>query len=615
MSAGASRMESMEAEFIGNADGSLFVQLADAYRESGDRERALRILRRGMERHPAFTPAYELLGTVLEELGRSADALVCFERLVELNPENATAQEAVNRLAAQIVARPNTSPEPAMPWEEAAPAPLAAESDVHSAEADVHAVEADVHAAEANALAASLKSELPQNADEVLAGAGHLDSTAVALSDMLVGLLEYRDPFFRGGTSLTRLLTTAIARELGLDDDRIRAIALGSVLRDLGQLPLRSAINKPGTQLGAEERRNLERHPETALEMLGSVQLPELTRDTIRHHHERWDGQGYPAKLAGEAIPLGARIVAVADSFGAMIAARPHRLPKRVPAALDDIRAGAGSQYDPAVVDALVRVIGNTNWKGPGFGLRHHVLIVDPDETRAMVIATRLCSNGYLAEAAFSTAAAQERLEKSRIVAIIISSDLPDAEEALLLREVRETTRMGMLPVIMTDTGASERVMLLDSGADVCLNRGTSFEELRATLEAFLRREGKAIPAAGAKSADAPWSGLQGDIQDFPLNWLLQVLNYDSRTAAVFIAGNGDEGAIYLDRGNPRHAQTRALSGEEAFRAMAKWKSGTFSVDPEAQTEEQTIRASLMNLLLESAVQEDHAGFFGQVQA
>jgi hypothetical protein len=172
-----------------------------------------------------------------------------------------------------------------------------------------------------------------------------------------------------------------------------------------------------------------------------------------------------------------------------------------------------------------------------------------------------------------------------------------------------------MIPVIVTDTGVSERVDLLESGADVCLNRGSSFEELKATLEAFLRREGKAVPAAGAKAAEAPWSGLQGDIQDFPLNWLLQVLNYDSRTAAVFLTGTDDEGVLYLDRGNPRHAQTKALTGEDAFRAMAKWKSGTFTVDPEAKSEEQTIRASLMNLLLESAVQEDHAGFFGQVVA
>jgi hypothetical protein len=132
-------------------------------------------------------------------------------------------------------------------------------------------------------------------------------------------------------------------------------------------------------------------------------------------------------------------------------------------------------------------------------------------------------------------------------------------------------------------------------------------------MEAFLRREGKPVPAAGSGRAES-WAGLQGDIEDFPLGWLLQVLNYDSRSAAVFLNGPDDDGAIYLDRGNPRHAQTRDLTGEAAFRAMLKWPRGSFSVDPDASTEEQTIRSSLMNLLLEQAVEDDHAAFFGQVK-
>jgi HD-GYP domain-containing protein (c-di-GMP phosphodiesterase class II) len=275
-------------------------------------------------------------------------------------------------------------------------------------------------------LEASLKQGQAQKAAAVVEPVrSGTDSTAVELSDLLVGLVEYRDPFFRGNTSLTRLLTTAMARDLKLNDQEVNAIALGAVLRDVGQFPLRNMLNRPGMELPAGARKNMERHVDTALEMMAGITLPDVTRDTIRYHHERWDGAGYPDGRKGDAIPLGARIVAVADSFSAMISARPHRLPKRVPAALEEIRAGAGAQYDARVVDSLVRVVNATHWKGPGFSLRHHVLIVDPDETRAMVVATRLCSHGYLAEATFTVAAAQDRLEKSHIVALIISSDLP----------------------------------------------------------------------------------------------------------------------------------------------------------------------------------------------
>jgi len=161
-----------------------------------------------------------------------------------------------------------------------------------------------------------------QRAQEIIQNAGHLDSMAVSLADLLVGLLEYRDPFFRGGTSQTRLLSTAMAKEMGLNEEAVQAIALGTVLRDLGQVPLKGLISKPGSELGEEGRRRVENHVETALELLASVNVPPMVKDVIRHHHERFDGGGYPDGLVGEAIPMGARIVAVADSFAAMISAR-----------------------------------------------------------------------------------------------------------------------------------------------------------------------------------------------------------------------------------------------------------------------------------------------------
>jgi HD-GYP domain-containing protein (c-di-GMP phosphodiesterase class II) len=618
------RIDMMEAAFVDHEDGNLFLQLAETYRAAGDSERALRVLRRGLESHPAFTPAFAMLGHVLHEAGRDAEAAVCFEQLLELDPSNTAAREILDSIAAAlrrphvrvgvagngeapVEAAVTTSPDPQAPAA-AVSQPLPWEDDPavdHGGGAGD--VVAEASGAVATAAAGGAHRELEAGLSAV-----HAESTAVALADLLVGLLEYRDPFFRGGTSLTRLLTAAISRQLGLDEQTTNDIALGAVLRDLGQIPLKGLIDRPGSELGADGRRRMERHVETALELLEGVSLGDVTRDTIRHHHERWDGAGYPSALAGDAIPLGARIVAVADSFAAMIAARPHRLPKRVPAALEDIRSGSGKHYDPAVADALVRVLSTAGWRGLPFSLRHHVLVVDPDETRAMVQATKLCSNGYLAEAAFNLEAARERLHKTRIVGLIVSADLPGEDAPALLREVRDTERLGMIPVVMTDAGVSERVSLLQGGADVCLARGATFEELKATLEAFLRREGKPLPAGGVKAES--WAGLQGDIADFPLAWLLQVLNYDSRSAAVFLVCGDDEGAIYLDRGNPRHAETKDLAGEDAFRAMLKWPAGSFSVDPDATTQEQSIRASLMNLLLEQAVEQDHAAFFGSVK-
>ena len=680
-------------------DPALFVHLADTYRHSGDYGEALRVLRRGIERHPSYVPGYELLGRTLLEQGRVGEASICFERVLEMDQHNVVAlnglEEVTRRgyrsqvrtpeaapprassstpvwtsttspgwsamqpnpnekrgLADRDVSPPitasftvgsrspirgtpaaNTRPEPAAPpfVEEPPPPPISRPEQVPQPsilDAEPMVAElpdegthgngsAPVPGVEQNTEAQELETALERHRRTMIGDspprAGLVDATAVALADMLVGLLEFRDPFFRGGSSLTRLLATSIGHELRLADDVVNAVALGAVLRDLGQLPLRNTLNRPGSDLPDDVRRNMERHVEAALAALDGIDLPEITRDTIRCHHEHWDGGGYPEGLAGQEIPLGARIVAAADAFVAMISTRAHRLAKRVPVALEDIRKDAGTHFDPAVVDALDRVINNANWKGPGFALRRHVLIVDPDESRAMVTATRLCAHGYLAEVAFNIESADDRLEKSRVSGIVISTDLKAEDENVLLRRVRETARNALIPIVMTETSDSDRVTLLEAGADVCLNRGASFEELKATLDAFLRREDKAQTPSGTIT-DTGFTRLRGDISDFPLNWLLQVLNYDSRTAGVFLVTTGDEGAIYLEGGNPRHAQTRHLSGEEALRAMLMWKTGAFSVEPDARSEARTIHASLMTILLHSAAEEDHATFFGQIR-
>ena len=631
------RIDRLESAFAGHEDANLFVQLADAFREAGEHERALAVLRKGLEKHASYVPGFVLLGRILIEQRRFPEALVTYERVLEIDPANNDANAALASITAQLTPpapAPATpapeAPEDLMPWDEPAPRNGSARLDAapvpgHSSAPGQSPAPATAPAPaplfgdDAFAMIPQDEDAIPrdvtgiQRAHEIIQSAGHLDSMAVSLADLLVGLLEYRDPFFRGGTSQTRLLATAIAKDMGMNEEDTQAIALGTVLRDLGQVPLKGLISKPGSELGAEGRRRVESHVETALELLASVNLPPMVRDVIRHHHERFDGGGYPDGLVGEAIPLGARIVAVADSFAAMISARPHRLPRRVPAALDDIRAGAGKQYDPNVVAALQRVLQGSDWRGLRFGLRHHVLIVDSDDSRAMVLATKLCSHGYLAEAAFDIETAEERFKRSKLAAVIISADLAEEHITRLMHDIRETVRVAMLPVLVTDTGVSNRVPLLEAGADSCLSRGSSFEELKATLEAFLRREGKAAPITQKQGDATPWSGLQGDIEDFPLQWLLQVLNYDARTAAIFLTGDGDDGVIYVQNGNPRHAQSKTLQGEDAFRAMLKWDKGSFTVDPDAKTEEQTIKAPLMNLLLDQAVKDDHAAFFGSV--
>jgi CheY-like chemotaxis protein len=413
-----------------------------------------------------------------------------------------------------------------------------------------------------------------------------------------------------------------VAEELGLPAPARVNLALAAVLRDLGRLALGGRLLPTGRIAPSDEgRRRIERHVDLALHLLEGIALPASVRAAVRHHHERWDGAGYPDALAGETIPMLARILAVVDSFAAMVSPRSYRVPRKVPDAARELQEEAGTRYDPAVVDALVRVLAKRHRPSLGFVQRHHILLVDPDQPGAVVTAAKLCSAGYLAEVAVDAEVARDRLRRVPVAALVVSAEVVGDELPGFIEGLRADPLLAALPIIaVAADGVAWRVRLLESGADICFPPGVSHNELQATLGALLRRtvQRAAEPGAGDGPTESPWLALQGDIQDFPLTWLLQVMKYDSRTAAIGIRASDSEGAIYLRQGDAIHAQVRdGAKGEQALRQMLRWRKGRFTVQPDARPREETIRSSIMHLLLTQAVDEDHAaaGIFGAVSA
>lgn len=148
----------------------------------------------------------------------------------------------------------------------------------------------------------------------------------------------------------------AIGGELGLEPDRLRKLRRTAILHDIGKSVVPAAIlSKPGP-LTPAERAMIEGHATAGAELLMHAGL-EHEATMVRAHHERYDGAGYPDGLAGEAIPLEARIVFVADAFEAMTSDRPYRSGMSATAAVDELRRCAGTQFDPAVVAAFERVL------------------------------------------------------------------------------------------------------------------------------------------------------------------------------------------------------------------------------------------------------------------
>ncbi len=147
-----------------------------------------------------------------------------------------------------------------------------------------------------------------------------------------------------------------IADELVVGPDVRRTVAAGALLHDVGKLRVDDRIlAKPGP-LTEEERREVEKHPAEGERLIERAVEPEVA-EVVRTHHERWDGNGYPAGLAGEQIPIAARIVAVADAYLAMREDRPYRQRVKRDAAIRELTRCAGSQFDPACVQALLRAV------------------------------------------------------------------------------------------------------------------------------------------------------------------------------------------------------------------------------------------------------------------
>ncbi|SDF28043.1 HD-GYP domain-containing protein [Sporolituus thermophilus] len=177
-----------------------------------------------------------------------------------------------------------------------------------------------------------------------------------AVIKALVNALEARDRYIYRHSAGVAVLAGKIASKLVWSEKEAYYIELASLLHDIGKIGMPDAVlGKPGS-LTPEEWELMRRHPDIGADIIADIPGMVSVADIVRHHHERWDGRGYPAGLAGAAIPLGARIVAVADSFQAMVSDRPYRARRSAIQAMQEIKAAAGSQFDPAVVEAFIDV-------------------------------------------------------------------------------------------------------------------------------------------------------------------------------------------------------------------------------------------------------------------
>jgi two-component system cell cycle response regulator len=175
--------------------------------------------------------------------------------------------------------------------------------------------------------------------------------------EALAALVEARDAYTGAHNQDVAALAIRLAVALGLGAAEARAVGVAARLHDVGKVAVPDAVlRKPG-RLTPEEWAQMRRHLVIGADVVGRVPALRGVAPLARAHHERWDGCGYPDGLAGGAIPLGARVIAACDAYGAMTTERPYQEARTAAWALAKLRRCAGTQFDPAVVTALERVL------------------------------------------------------------------------------------------------------------------------------------------------------------------------------------------------------------------------------------------------------------------
>ena len=202
-----------------------------------------------------------------------------------------------------------------------------------------------------------LKEEVAVRTAELRIERANLERISVATLEALVNALEAKDPYLRGHSARVADFSAMVASELGMADEQVEVVRTGGRLHDIGKIGIREEILNKHGPLTDEEFEHVKAHPVTGSDILAPLTHLGPVIDYVRSHHERWDGRGYPDGLAGDAIPMGARIIGAVEIYDALTTSRPYQEKMTPELAVERLRDLIGTVIDPQVHRALQQVV------------------------------------------------------------------------------------------------------------------------------------------------------------------------------------------------------------------------------------------------------------------
>lgn len=439
---------------------------------------------------------------------------------------------------------------------------------------------------------------------EESAGANRKVRSLIQALDLVVSLLESEDPYFAGSTHRVRELAEEVATRMKLTPDTVDEILVASLLRDIGKLALGASLLENSEVFDEAAARKMQDHVAWAERLLDHIDFPWRIRLIVRHHHERYDGKGYPDGIAGRAIPIGARIVAAADAFVAMVSDRRHRPAKPLDEARNELMTVAGKQLDPEVVEVLLAAVSETMACGSA-GTRPTVVLADFDTAYRRLLRLRLQDEGI------------EVVMRDTLVEVgpivrgnppgLIAADL-GGEGVSGLARLREDASSGerRVPIVIlapTDD-RTLRLACLKHGIDDFIAKDRDLEETVARIKNVLLRSSDRPLTIAAEGND----GIRGRLEEMSLPDVVQFLSLGAKTAHVAVGDDeGPKGELWVEGGSLVHAAAGDARGEAALFEMLRWDSGQFRIHHGVTTADRSLEGDPMHLLLEGLRLRDEA--------
>jgi response regulator RpfG family c-di-GMP phosphodiesterase len=420
---------------------------------------------------------------------------------------------------------------------------------------------------------------------------------------IMVGLLENDRGELRGHSIQVSRHMRQMAERIRLSASESVALGIAGVIHDLGKFGLYhlTALNVAEWQ-GHWEAASARYTVPTRL--FESVELPLSTYHAVEQMYERIDGSGFPQGLKSKDIPLGARILAVADTYSdlTMNAKNPYRRVLVPEEAVMVLEKYASRIFDTMIVEVFKSLVAGDALRDTILAGQNKILIVDPDPEQAIILELNLASNGFNVEVCSNARAGLQALMARRVDMIVTEVDLKPIDGFEMVQRVQADDRFKDIPVIFYTSRSDQKDVArgFELGASDYVVKPSSVDVLVAKIT-------RGLQAGASRTEPRAAAGVAGSLKEMDLPDLVQVLSQGRKTGALRIRSPQGDGEIHFLDGKLVHVVHRDREGEEAFYDMLTIKDGQFQVDPSLRPEKQTIKTSVESLLLEGMRRLDEA--------